>query len=317
VLITGGAGFIGSHLVKSLVKKSNFDLVVLDNLVRGRLDLLRECSENIRFIHGDVRDRECVTEATRGIDIVFHLAAQSNVVGAGRNIDYSFTTNVVGTFEVLKAAKANGVGRVVFASSREVYGDAASLPVPEEAPLAAKNAYGASKIAGEAYCRVFSDAAMGINILRLANVYGPGDRDRVIPLFLEAAKRSDPIIIYGGRQLLDFIWVDEVVKALHVAAFGPQLPGPINLGSGVGIAIRSLAERVLHSMNKQTPIRIEPAREFETVRFVADISQARELLGFRPPEDPLFALQGLADLYRPNAHDPTNKRNHLLAQSQD
>ena len=151
ILVTGGAGFIGTHLVASLLAEGK-EVSVLDNLTRGRIS---NTGKGFRFVQGDIRDRETVVKAMTGVDILFHLAAQSNVMGAVTDLDYSFTTNVFGTFEVLRAAKEAGVRRVVFTSSREVYGDAAVLPVSEDAPLHAKNAYGASKVAGELYCRVF------------------------------------------------------------------------------------------------------------------------------------------------------------------
>ena len=156
ILITGGAGFIGSHLVDRLALDPSNHLIVLDNLRRGRLANLEPMTDRVEFIQGDICDRSVVERAVQGVDLVYHLAAQSNVLGAVTDIDYSFRANVVGTFEVLKAAAEAGVRRLVFSSSREVYGDPQTLPVPESAPISPKNAYGASKAAGEMYCRAFS-----------------------------------------------------------------------------------------------------------------------------------------------------------------
>ena len=156
VLVTGGAGFLGSHLVDAVVAAGD-EVIILDNLYRGsaaNIDAhLR--SGAVTFIEGDIRDYTAVLEAAAGVDVVYHLAAQSNVIGALEDTDYSFTTNVAGTYNVLKAAACAGVRRLVFSSSREVYGEPDSIPVPESAPLTAKYPYGASKIAGEAYCRVW------------------------------------------------------------------------------------------------------------------------------------------------------------------
>ena len=128
----------------------------------------------------------------RGADVVFHLAAQSNVMGAVDDPDYSVTTNVIGTYNVLRAAAEAGVRRVVFTSSREVYGDPAVLPVDETRPLLAKNAYGASKVSGEAYCRTFAGTrGLEVEVVRLTNVYGPGDSGRVIPLWIKRCSRPD------------------------------------------------------------------------------------------------------------------------------
>src|SRR4029077_13273970 len=127
------------------------------------------------------------------------------------DLNYTFNTNVAGTFNLLQAAKSNGVRRVVFASSREVYGDPRQLPVPETAPIKPKNSYGASKAAGEAYCGAFGREDLEIAVLRLANVYGPGDAGRVLPLFMGSALQDLPLVLYGGQQILDFVWIDVVI----------------------------------------------------------------------------------------------------------
>lgn len=289
ILVTGGAGFIGTHLVESLLAEGQ-EVSVLDNLSRGRIS---DTGKRFRFVQGDIRDRETVKKAMTGVDTLFHLAAQSNVVGAMTDLDYSFTTNVCGTFEVLRAAQEAGVRRVVFTSSREVYGDAAVLPVSEDAPLRAKNAYGASKVAGELYCRVFGAAEMEVNVLRLANVYGPGDRDRVIPSFLENAAHGRSLRINGGQQVIDFVWIGTVVTALRAAAFGPVLPGPINIGSGEGTTLMELAETIRALTGTKVDIEMAPSRSFETVKFIADVRQAERLLGVARQDDPLFGLSAM------------------------
>ncbi len=277
----------------SLASDAAIQLIVLDNLYRGSRGTIASARGTVEFIEGDIRNRDRLRRAMEGVSIVIHLAAQSNVIGAVRDLDHSFSVNVQGTLEVLQAAREAGVRRFVFTSSREVYGEPAHLPVPETAPLRAKNAYGASKIAGETYCRVFDDDVMSVAVLRLANVYGPNDRDRVIPIFLENASRLEPLTVYGGEQILDFIWIDKVVDAIRKAAFGERLPGPVNIGSGVGTEITTLARRIAE-MAPCVPIRTLPARSFETVRYVADIQLARRILDFHPPADPLHALPQLA-----------------------
>src|SRR5262249_25559920 len=149
------------------------------------------------------------------------LAAQSNVMGAVYDADYAFSSNVTGTYNVLQAAKSAGVKRVLFTSSREVYGDPEQLPVQETSALRPKNGYGASNAAGEIYCHTAANEGLETSILRLANVYGTRDRDRVIPLFSQAAASGAPLTLYGGEQVLDFVWIDTVVDALIKAAFGP------------------------------------------------------------------------------------------------
>ena len=156
ILVTGGAGFIGSHLVARLVRNPSNSIIVLDNLHRGRIAALSEVWDKIAFVEGDVRNRDLLANVMQGCDLVYHLAAQSNVIGAVQDLDYSFSSNVTGTFNVLQAARQAGVRRLVFTSSREVYGDPRQLPVPESDPLHPKNAYGASKVTGEMYCRLLS-----------------------------------------------------------------------------------------------------------------------------------------------------------------
>jgi UDP-glucose 4-epimerase len=293
-LVTGGAGFIGSHLARELLERGH-EVVVLDNLHRGSADSV---PFGARLIEGDIRDPSSVAGAMAGCETVFHLAAQSNVLGAVRDVDYSFGTNVVGTFEVLKLAASAGVAKLVFASSREVYGEQAVVPVPECAPLTARNPYGASKVAAEAYCRTWSTLApLDVSILRLANVYGPGDKGRVIPLWLEHAARGEDLVVYGGRQVLDLVHVDTVVEALLVAAQRP-LDGPVNVGSGKGTPLLALADRIRGLAGRSTGVIVEPARDAEVVRYVADVTRMKSVLGIEPPTDPLWGLAGLWDHVR-------------------
>ncbi|MCC6386621.1 MAG: SDR family NAD(P)-dependent oxidoreductase [Dehalococcoidia bacterium] len=288
VVVTGGAGFIGKHLVAALVARGD-DVVVLDNLRRARREAVHP---GATFIEGDIRDPETVARAFDGAARVFHLAAQSNVMGALSDARYSFTTNVVGTFHVLEAATAAGVERVVFSSSREVYGEPGAVPVCEDAPLLAKNPYGASKLAGEAYCRTWHCAGTGVNILRFANVYGPGDTGRVIPLWIERAAAGLPLEVFGGEQVIDFVPVKLAVRALLGAA-ERDLGEPVNIGSGQGTTLLGLAARVRALYPRCPSVEIRPARSAEVVRFVADVGRMREVLGIEPPDDP---LAGLADL---------------------
>ncbi len=246
------------------------------------------------LIEGDIRDQHALAEQMLGAEVVFHLAAQSNVMGAVAGVGYSFTTNVAGTFNVLKAAGDLGVRRVVFSSSHEVYGEARALPVREDHPMDSKNTYGASKAAGELYCRVFQTTfGLETAILRLANVYAPRDFGRVIPLWLGWAAEGRDLIVYGGDQLIDFVWVDQVVEALMRAATADIAGQPINVGSGQGTPILQLAERILALTGAGSRLDRRPARSAEVTAFQADVTRMREQLGLEPPDDSLFALPRL------------------------
>jgi UDP-glucose 4-epimerase len=297
-LVTGGAGFIGCVLVQRLLHGGH-DVVVLDSLKRSTAKVAEGLERaGARVIQGDIRDYDALVAAARGCNGVFHLAAQSNVMGAVEDPNYSITTNVLGTFNVLRASAEAGVERVVFTSSREVYGEATTLPVREDHPLLAKNPYGASKVAGEAYCRTFENThKLPVRIVRFANVYGPGDSGRVIPLWLAAAQQGRDIQVYGGEQVIDFLWVGTAVDAL-LYADAHELPGPVNIGSGRGTKIMDLAERVLRVTDANVRVVRTPAREIEVAKFVADVTVMRSL-GLTPEDDPLEHLAELVDAYRP------------------
>jgi nucleoside-diphosphate-sugar epimerase len=270
---------------------------ILDNLFRGRPANIAHHRDKpaVQFCQGDIRDYEVVREAARDAELIFHLAAQSNVMGAVADVDYSFTTNVSGTFNVLKAARECGARRVVFTSSREAYGEARYLPVDEDHPLDGKNTYAASKIAGEMYCRVFaSNFGLETAVLRLANVYGARDYGRVIPLWLERARRDENLVVYGGQQLIDFVWIEVVVEALLRASQAELVGRPVNVGSGQGTPILDLAARILALVPSASRLDVQPARGVEVARFVARVDRMCELLGLERPLDPLFGLTQLA-----------------------
>jgi UDP-glucose 4-epimerase len=296
IVVTGGAGFIGSHLVDRLIADQAAEVVAFDNFSRGRLDNLAHLRNESRFnlIEGDVRDLTAVASAIRGADLVYHLAAQSTVVGAAQSLDYTFQTNVLGTFNVLRAAVQVSVPRVLFASSCEVYGEPISLPVDEDSPLLAINSFGASKVAGEVYCRAFR-RELGLNtvILRMANVYGSRDVGRVIPTWVHQASAGQGLQVYGGKQVLDFVHVGKVVECLaRAGGLDGPIP-PINIGSGTGTRIVDLARRIARLMECQPKIQLQPARPMEVTRLIANVERMRQILMVEPPLDPLSNLAEL------------------------
>ena len=293
VVVTGGAGFIGSHLVDALLASDVAEVTVLDNFSRGRrANLARwDGDQRLKLIPGDIRDVDTVREALRHATLVYHLAAQATVMGAARDVDYSFTTNVVGTFNVLKTAAERGVRRVVFASSREVYGEPVGLPVDESHPLLSINIYGASKVAGEALCRAFArETSVATSVLRLANVFGERDFGRVIPHWIEEARDGRDLVVYGGEQIIDFIWVGYVCRALVRAADAELALPPINIASGTGTRILDLARRIGQLAGSASAVRVEPRRSIEVTRFIGSTDRMIQLLGVMPDPDPLAEL---------------------------
>ena len=288
VMVTGGAGFIGSFLVERLIDSKCAEVIVLDNFSRGRRENLSACQNRIRLVEGDIRDHRQVASVMQGVDTVFHLAAQSQVRAALADPRYCFETNVAGTFAVLEAAREAQIRRLVFASSREVYGEPAAVPVPEEAPLCAKNGYGLSKVAGELYCRQYS-GSFEVSVLRLANVYGPRDFGRVIPIFVRQALEGKPLTLIGGKQICDFVHVDTVVDMLLKVGLGPAR-GPMNIGSGLPVSLVELAERIIGLSNSAASLVYQPEIKEEVAQFVADVSKAQRELGLITPSDPLFGL---------------------------
>lgn len=276
ILISGGAGFIGSHLVDKLLQDPENSIIVYDNLSRGKVDFIEPHFNNDRFtfIQSDLRNKEEINRAMCGVDYVFHLGAQSNVMGALKDPQYSFDTNVAGTLNVLIAAQECSVKRVIFSSSREVYGDAIYLPVDEVHPLEAKNLYGASKAAAEMYCRVFRESFdLDVLILRLANVFGKRDRARVIPIWIENANQDHDLIVYGGNQIIDFISVDIVVDVLQQSMLIHSDGKPINIGTGYGTAILDLAKLIIELTFSNSSIKIVESRKFEVRNFYTDTTR--------------------------------------------
>ncbi|MBS4059946.1 MAG: NAD-dependent epimerase/dehydratase family protein [Bacteroidetes bacterium] len=293
VMVTGGAGFLGSHLVDNLLKQGVKQVVVLDDLSRARkdwYDAKKNC-EKIHFVVGNILDESILSKAMEDVSIVYHLAAVSQVMKAAEQPEYAFLVNVIGTNRVAEAASRAGVSRFVFASSREVYGDHVTLPVKESSPLNPKNIYGVSKIAAEIYLKSLNSQKIETIILRLSNVYGPGDKERVIPLFIDNAMRGAPLAIYGSDKALDFIWIDDVVKVMMEAGLGPVVPdGAVNVGSGKAVRLDELAYRIRDLSYSTSLVQITNLREPEIENYEADISRAVQYWGMKVQDDPLYNL---------------------------
>ena len=286
VLVTGGAGFIGHHLVQHLLSRGD-EVVVLDNCSRGSLD--RPELAGAELLEGDVRDLSTCLRAVAGCTSVVHLAAISNVMGSQADPRLTEETNVAGTANVARATRSAGA-HLIFASSREVYGEPSLLPVCESDRLAGKNAYGASKVAAEALLQRAAQDGLTVSVLRFTNVVGTGDSGRVLPTWLEAAHAGRPFILYGGDQVIDFVPVATAVEAIDRLVHGSAIAEPINIGSGRQTTLLKLASAIREAFGGHPQFERRPAREVEVSRFQADTTRMRTLLGIEPPEAPLAVI---------------------------
>ena len=257
ILVTGGAGFIGSHLVKELVK-SGYSVRVLDNLSNGSLENIRDVFDSIEFIKGDIRDKSIVEDALKGVEAVVHLAALIDVAESVEKPELYLDVNVNGTFNLAKASR--NVSAFIFASTCAVYGEPVKVPIGEDHPLNPKSPYAATKIAGEAFVQAYGNL-YGYRpvILRFFNVYGPRQSKAyagVITEFVKRATRGEPPIIFGdGEQTRDFVHVKDVTKAIIKALDSDNASGIYNIGSGVAITINDLAHLILKLAGKNN---VEP-----------------------------------------------------------
>ncbi|HEX6423571.1 MAG TPA: NAD-dependent epimerase/dehydratase family protein [Acidimicrobiales bacterium] len=287
-LVTGGAGFIGSHLVDALVARGD-EVVVLDNLATGRLE---NVSDRVRFIEADVADEAAVALAVEGCEVVFHQAALGSVARSVERPLDSDSANVHGTLAVLQAAHRSGVGRVVLASSSSVYGGAERVPTPESAPLVPRSPYAVSKLAGEHYARVFWQLhGLETVSLRYFNVFGPRQRPdsqyaAVIPLFIDALLSGREPVVHGdGRQSRDFTFIADTVAANLCAARAPadRCAGrAFNIARGAPTSLLDLLDALAGELGVTVTPRHTDPRPGDVRHSHADISVARRDLAYEP-----------------------------------
>ncbi len=292
VLVTGGAGFIGSHLVDALFSSEVAKVRVLDDFSTGRPENLAHSSGNaaLEVVRGDIRDAETVAKVMTGADIVFHLACRGVRHSIG-NPRESHEVNASGTLTILAEARKQGVERIVHMSSSEVYGTAHKVPMDEEHPCYPETVYGAAKLAAEAYARAyFNTYKTPTVIVRPFNNFGPrshheGDAGEVIPRFAVWALNDVAPVIFGdGEQTRDFIYVEDTAYWLCRIAETDSLVGQtINLGSGIETSVNQLARLVYEAAGKPglTPEH-HPGRPGDVRRHQAGVERAREVLGFAP-----------------------------------
>ncbi|MEA2524570.1 MAG: hypothetical protein QOF73_1797 [Thermomicrobiales bacterium] len=286
-LVTGGAGFIGSHLAARLVERGEA-VRVFDNFSTGKMENLAPLAFKAELVKGDLRDMAAVRKAMAGVEVVFHQAADPSVPRSMADPAACYEANVLGTVNVLQAAREAGVRRVVFASSCAVYGDAPGLPKTERMGIAALSPYASSKIAGEHLCQVFTRAfEVEAVALRYFNVFGPRQDPAsayapVIPRFVKALLDGEPPVIYGdGEQTRDFVYVDDVVQANLLAAQSPDAPGKVfNIASGRSVSLNRLLGSLIGIMGVPAQPIYLPARVGDVRHSAADVSAAAAALGF-------------------------------------
>ena len=289
-LITGGAGFIGSNIVKKLLEKGE-KVTVLDNFSTGKRDNLTSFieGENFTLIEGDIRSYHVVRASVEGIDFILHQAALPSVP---RSINDPLTTNevnIVGTLNVLQAAKEIGVKRVVYASSSSIYGDSEELPKHSNMRIKPLSPYALTKYTGERYCQIFYQLyGLKTVCLRYFNVFGPNQDPNsqysaVIPKFITAIIHNKEPVIYGdGTQFRDFTFVDNVVSANIKACFSPKAIGEVmNIACNHEISIIELVEKINKILGKNIKPRFEKARKGDIKYSYASIDKAKKLINYK------------------------------------
>lgn len=291
VLITGGAGMIGSTIADQLVGQGVGEIVVLDSLVRGSLANLSWAMGHgpVKLVEGDIRDRELVLRLSQGVDLVFHMAA-IRITQCAEDPRLALEIMADGTFNVLEAAVASGVGKVVAASSASIYGLAGSFPTREEHhPYGNRTLYGAAKVFNEGLLRSFNEMyGLDYVALRFFNVYGPrmdvhGVYTEVLVRWMERIAAGQPPIIMGsGSQTMDFVYIDDVARANVLAARSEVSDQVFNVASGVETSLRELAGALVRAMGSDLQPEYQPERKVNPVaRRLADTEAASSRLGFQ------------------------------------
>lgn len=308
MLITGGAGFIGSHLCDRYTKEGH-TVLCLDNFMNGNLMNIRHLlsHRNFKLINGDIRDSNLLEKIMRDIDVIFHLAAQIHVDRSIVEPQLTYEVNVLGTQNILEVARIYDVGKVICASTSEVYGSAQYVPMDENHPLNAPHPYGASKIAGDRMCYAYIETyGMNISIVRLFNTFGPRQKDSgyggAISIFVKRVLNGMPPIIYGdGHQTRDYTYIKDAVSAFDsVLNYNKLVSKPVNFGTGKETRIVDLANMIIRLCAKEKevePVHVEP-RPGEVQRLVAQNSRAKEIFGWEPKYEVEDGLREFIDWYK-------------------
>jgi len=288
VVVTGGAGFIGSHLAEELAKRG-YHIVILDDLSTGRTENIEGLvkKDNVQFIQGSITDLSLLEKLFQGAAYIFHQAAIPSVPRSIENPQASHEANVSGTFNVLLAARDNGVEKVIYASSSSVYGDTPTLPKREDMLPNPRSPYAVTKLVGEYYCRIFHDVwELPTVCLRYFNVYGPrqdpnSQYSAVIPSFIKRVKEGKPPIVLGdGEQTRDFTFVKDAVEA-NILSAESDASGVFNIATGERVSINEVAKLIIKLVGNDVEPIYQPPRPGDVRHSLADISKAKNF-GYEP-----------------------------------
>lgn len=291
-LVTGGAGFIGSHLVENLLAAGK-KVAVLDNFSTGKLENITPFLSQIQFFPGDIGDENLLARALEGVRIVFHEAALASVPRSVKNPLACDSANSQGTLKLLLAARDHKVQRVVYAGSSSAYGESEVLPKVETMPTAPLSPYAAAKLAGEHYCKIFASIyGLETVVLRYFNVFGPrqdaqSEYSAVIPKFIDALQRGVPPTIFGdGEQTRDFNYIANVVSANLLASEAKNVSGKIfNIAGGKRISLNELLQYIQEIMGTKINPKYAEPRLGDVRHSLADIGLAKEYLNYNPTVD--------------------------------
>jgi len=298
IIVTGGAGFIGSYIAEELFEKNN--VRIIDNFYTGT-------KSNINHIKGvqcsniSITDKDSIKKELKNIDIVFHEGANVRILDSIKDPQFDATTNILGTLNILEAARINNIKSVILASSTSVYGEPVKLPITEDHPINPKSPYAIGKLACENYMRIYNELyGMNTISLRYFNVYGPRQRpdspySGVISIFADRLKRNKELIVYGdGNQSRDFISVKDVVNA-NILATKSTKSGIYNVGSGTEITLNNLIKMMSEILDVKPKVRYDKERPGDVKRSLADLTKIKNELGFEPA---IELKEGLKSLLR-------------------
>jgi nucleoside-diphosphate-sugar epimerase len=316
VLVTGGGGFIGSHLASHLLEQG-YRVRVLDNFATGRRENLQALAGDVEVIEGDIQSYERVNKAVSGCEVVFHQAALPSVPRSVQDPLTSNATNVIGTLNVLLAARDHGVRRVLCASSSSVYGVNPDLPKREEAAAVPISPYATAKLAGEGYARSMHGVyGLETVALRYFNVFGPrqdpdSEYAAVIPNFIKALLERRPPVIFGdGEQSRDFTYVANVVQANLLAMDAPDVAGRVyNVACGERVTLNALVAELRDLLGSDVEPVYEPSRPADVRHSLADLSRARAELGYEPS---VLLREGLTRTIQHYREDELMQTSHLV-----